>query len=247
MNESYPHLADETIEAKASELLTQYSEWAKEAVSVPVPAEVIAEQFLGYELDITNEGIFSDPDYMGGVLFNEHIIKINSALENHEGRYNFTIAHEIGHHVLHREHYIRQNENQIMCRGTGEKPMVEQQADRFAAALLMPEKNVREAFSLATADGSLPFAKPTTQALRALAAGVVAKGQFTNVSNTAMVNRLIDLRIVSGARYQTGTPQDFYRRNGSAPGLNRQTFSCMMRWLLHPLKTFKQIRNRKND
>ena len=62
MKEDYPHLADETIEAKVSELLTQYSEWANEAVSVPVPAEVIAEQFLGYELDITNEGIFSDPD-----------------------------------------------------------------------------------------------------------------------------------------------------------------------------------------
>ena len=75
-----------------------------------------------------------------------------------------------------------------MCRETGDKPLVEQQADRFAAALLMPEQNVRAAFAQ-TVDGSLPSTNPTAQAPRALAAGVVEKkGRFTNVSTTAMVN-----------------------------------------------------------
>jgi hypothetical protein len=45
---------------------------------------------------------------------------------------------------------------------------------------------------------------------------VLVIGGFSNVSNTAMVNRLVDLRLVSGAKYQTGTPQDFLRKT---PGL----------------------------
>ena len=47
---------------------------------------------------------------------------------------------------------------------------------------------------------SLPKSAPNTQALRALAGGVLVIGGFSNVSNTAMVNRLIDLRLVSGAK-----------------------------------------------
>ena len=59
------------------------------------------------------------------------------------------------------------------------------------------------------------------QTLVALTAGVVEKGGFTNVSNTAMVNRLIDFTLVSGAHYQTGTSQDFLRRGGLSLGLIR--------------------------
>ena len=78
----------------------------------------------------------------------------------------------------------------------------------------MPESFVRAAFAQLD-KGSLPKSAPNTQALRALAGSVLVIGGFSNVSNTAMVNRLIDLRLVSGAKYQTGTPQDFLRKTPS--------------------------------
>lgn len=58
-------------------------------------------------------------------------------------RDNFTIAHEVGHYVLH--YYPQKNELELPLwftrYGTGP---VEWQANRFAAALLMPERNFRE-------------------------------------------------------------------------------------------------------
>ena len=213
----YPELTDDFIESSARALLDEFLMWSDNHDPVPVRAEVIAEQFLNYTIDITDQGIFSDPECLGGIIFDEKLIKINASVESHEGRYNFTIAHEIGHHVLHKQIYfdLRSDEtNRIICREAGDKPLVEQQADRFAAALLMPKGAVNAAFALVD-EGSLPTSTPTTKALRALANKVVVIGGFSNVSNTAMVNRLVDLRLVSGAKYQTGTPQDFLRKYSS--------------------------------
>ena len=36
--------------------------WCDSDALVPVRTEVIAEQFLEYTIEITNEGIFSDPE-----------------------------------------------------------------------------------------------------------------------------------------------------------------------------------------
>ena len=47
-----------------------------------------------------------------------------------------------------------------------------------------------------------------------MAAKVIERGGFSNVSNTAMANRLITLGYASAAVYQTGTPQDFRRGSG---------------------------------
>ena len=242
--DDFPEISAEAIEQKAADLLEQYSQWSGRPVSAPVPVEVIAEGMLGYDLDISSDWDMHGLEWLGGIVFDENVIRISSQVEAHEGRYNFTIAHEIGHHVLHKQHYMDSHGATTMCREMGEKPLVEQQADRFAAALLMPEQNVRAAFAQ-TVDGSPPATNPTTQALRALAAGVVEKGGFTNVSNTAMVNRLIDLRLVSGAHYQTGTSQDFLRRGGLSLGLIRYYLRGMLNRLLHPLRAINQNRNKR--
>ena len=129
---------------------------------------------LGYDLDISDDWNVYGQAWLGGIVFDENVIRISSRVETHEGRYNFTIAHEIGHHVLHKQHYIMVVERAYCVVKLAIKSLVEQQADRFAAALLMPEQNVRAAFAQ-TVDGSLPATNPTTQALRALAAGVVER------------------------------------------------------------------------
>ena len=42
-------------------------------------------------------------------VFDENVIRANASVESHEGRYNFTIG-EIGHHVLHRDHYLAERD-----------------------------------------------------------------------------------------------------------------------------------------
>jgi Zn-dependent peptidase ImmA (M78 family) len=243
--QSAPSLTDTQIEASAEKLLSDFDAWAQE-ITRPVPVEVIAEHFLGYELVVSDEGVFADRDCLGGIVFEDELITINSSIENDLGRYSFTVAHEIGHHVLHKEFYfnhLQKDEAKIICREVSNKPMIERQADRFAAALLMPSKTVAAALS-SISKGSRPFEKPTTGELRALAAKVVEISGVTNVSNTAMVNRLIDLGLVSGVLYQTGTPQDFYRGTRDI-GFNRRTIKWVLSSLRHPFRSLKKLRKSK--
>jgi Zn-dependent peptidase ImmA (M78 family) len=208
----FPELSDKAIEGKAADLLSEYYDASGRDEQFPVPVEVIAEQHLGYDIDILDDGLFSDPDYLGGIIFDQNVIQVNAVVETHEGRYNFTLAHEIGHHVLHRDIYLAARDGEpcdIMCRETGEKPLVEAQADRFAAALLMP------AHAVARTIKENPFRRVSSvRGLRAMAAKVIQRGGFGNVSNTAMVNRLITLGYVNTAVYQTGTAHDFSRGSG---------------------------------
>ena len=207
----FPHLSNEHIEAAASRLLADFSESAGGSMGTPIPVEAIAEHFLGYEIEISDEGLFADPDYLGGIIFANNVIQVNASVESNEGRYNFTIAHEIGHHVLHREAYLEasaENARNILCRDTNDKPLIEKQADRFAAALLMPQQAVSDAVSAVPRPSKLK----TPRAVRGYAATVARAGSMGNVSNTAMVNRLIDLGYLSEASYQRGTSHDFSRK-----------------------------------
>ena len=68
----------------------------------------------------------------------EETIYINKEIG--AGRKNFTIAHELGHHVMHREYAASENYT-VMPRNNhyeGEKPSEEKEADAFAAELLVP-------------------------------------------------------------------------------------------------------------
>ena len=223
----FPHLSNEHIEAAASRLLADFSESAGGSMGTPIPVESIAEHFLGYEIEISDEGLFADPDYLGGIIFANNVIQVNASVECNEGRYNFTIAHEIGHHVLHREAYLEasaENARNILCRDTNDKPLIEQQADRFAAALLMPQQAVSDAVCAVPRPGKLS----TPRAVRGYAASVARAGSMGNVSNTAMVNRLIDLGYLSEASYQRGTSHDFSRR--ARPTLTRALWRLLTRY-----------------
>ena len=206
----FPEIALQDIEAKAQTLIEQYEDKMGVRVRAPVPVESIAEHLLGYRIDITDEGLFEDPRYLGGIVFDDNVIRVNASVESHEGRYNFTIAHEIGHHILHRDHYLAAREAEtpsIMCREVSAKPLVERQADQFASALLMPAEEVRKAIHKLNE----PTGETSVRALRALAGKVCTAGGFSNVSNTAMCNRLITLGYARGVDFQTGTGLDLMR------------------------------------
>ena len=134
-------------------------------------------------------------------------------MEDHDGRYCFTIAHEIGHHVLHRDAYLQNRgdgEREILCRDARNKPQIEVEADRFAAALLMPSEAVQKVIGNVKSKRRVA----TIGQARGLASNVIKEGKFDNVSNTAMVNRLIDLGIISNS---IGYPDSVYSEYAERP------------------------------
>ena len=198
---NWPALSSEQIESTAE----QFRNEALDALGIdrstlPVPVERIAEFHLGYELDFTDQ----EADIIGGIDFRANVILINPRIENHEGRYNFTIAHEIGHHCLHRALSIKHHDELgILCRSKA-RPAEEVQADRFAEALLMPPKPIQ-----AAAKRSKWRYATTTKSRNALAADVIKILQLNGVSVSAMAVRLNHLRI---APRQLTKTQLFTRR-----------------------------------
>jgi Zn-dependent peptidase ImmA (M78 family) len=203
---NFPELSEQKIEMRVDKLLNNYAKDSGWDYGMPVPIERIAEKYLGYDIEITNEGLFKDPEFLGGIHFDEKLIQVNGSIEDHEGRYSFTVAHELGHHCLHKEEFKKQTSgDEIMCRNTGDKPIVELQADRFAAYLLMPSKAVLKAFNLAFGSDSKPFEMNFKRKHKfgAISERVINAGGFDNVSLTAMTNRLIGMGLITGASYQS--------------------------------------------
>ena len=132
-------LSHRAIELQARRLLN-----AAGIEEPPVPVERVA-RYLGIKVDKSDLG-----RDCSGVLIRQGkraVIGVNRA--DHRNRRRFTIAHEIGHYVLHeRETYVdtgyRVNFRDLDS-GSGTKAE-EIEANRFAAALLMPESMVRRAF-----------------------------------------------------------------------------------------------------
>ena len=184
---NWPILTSEQIESAAERFRSEALDALGLAQStLPVPIEKIAEFHLGYELDFTDQ----DADIIGGIDFQSRVILINPSIEDHEGRYNFTIAHEIGHHCLHRELYIQHHDALgILCRSNA-RPIEEIQADRFAEALLMPSEQIR-----AAAKHSKWRYAVSPKARRALAADIRNKLALSSVSLSAIESRLDHLFI----------------------------------------------------
>ena len=209
-----PKLSDTDIEQAANSLLDDYQNNSQWTLKCPIPVERIAEKHLGYRIEITDDDIYKDAEILGGIIFADKVIQINGSIEDHDGRYSFTIAHELGHHCLHKELFqklgIEPDAHAKMCRETGEKPLSEQQADTFAAYLLMPSKLVKKAYIRAFGDTNEVFdmGYKKRHMLGSIASRVIESGGFDNVSLTAMTNRLIGMSLITGASYQKSVMPD---------------------------------------
>ena len=209
-----PELLEEDIEQAANDLLSDYQNKFSWVPQCPIPVERIAEKHLGYRIEITDDDIYKDAEILGGIVFDDKIIQINGSIENHDGRYSFTIAHELGHHCLHKELFQKlsmdSDEHTKMCRETGEKPLTEQQADTFASYLLMPTKFVNKGYIKAFGDTNEVFdiGYKKRHMLGSIASRVIESGGFDNVSLTAMTNRLIGMGLITGVSYQKSVMPD---------------------------------------
>ena len=101
---------------------------------------------------IVYQASFKDENISGGITFNADG-KGGKIYVNHNDspfRQRFTIAHEIGHAVLHSENYKKNGIlEQIDMFRTGKEAgnELELEANEFAATLLMPENLVRKYWS----------------------------------------------------------------------------------------------------
>ena len=195
-------LTTEQIERASQALLASFAEANPALPLFPTPVEDIAEFFLQYELVFTDEGLYADPNFLGGICFEGDVIYLNASLERNEGRLAFTVAHEIGHHCLHKQAYLEYLKGQtpeILCREASDKPLIERQADQFAACLLLPKNEMIERWHK-------PNIKNVYDAYNEATSFMRLHG-ISNVSISALINRLIDLSLIPDVGYQTGPPK----------------------------------------
>lgn len=161
----------EKIESAAEQLLAQLG-----VREIPVPIEEIARSL---QMRVSRA---PSRDFSGLLIRKDGraLIGINS--REAPVRQRFTIAHEIGHFVLHpqKDAFVDYRRE----RGEGEtRPPRERHADMFAAALLMPRKQLLKDFRRLAKDGY------TDQITAALAK------QYA-VSEDAMRFRLLNLNSI---------------------------------------------------
>jgi len=195
----FVQLSHDDIEKEAKHFLATYFADRDTPHVLPIPIESIAEHYLGYDIEISDEGIFANPLILGGIIFDEKKIMINAATEAHEGRYSFTLAHEVAHHVLHKSIFETAYNAQMVCREDANKPIEERQADHFAGALLMPEDSVRQLYK----DLKIPNRNYSGKSMKAVARRIMTAGGFSNVSNQAMIVRLRQLGLTKETTVQS--------------------------------------------
>src|SRR3989344_1864923 len=126
----------ELIEAKAEDVLK--SAYQTEVFDVPVNLEKIA---LSNGLKVEN-ALFTNEETIGLYDRKEKMIFVRNDMLF--SRKAFTIAHELGHHILHedkkKEVFLRLNSLNIDIQEEKE----EAEANWFAASLLMPKKIITE-------------------------------------------------------------------------------------------------------
>ena len=157
-------IPEQHIENAAHRLIIEFGEQFGSVTAPPVPVEWMLESYLGWNLEF-NDLIAKRnlPDALGAIFPVSRRVVIDSSLDstehpNMEGRYNFTVAHEIGHIRLHLhllgggDIFQDAQKEAILCRDSNKskKPPIEWQADRFASYLLMPTNLVLEAWQEAT-------------------------------------------------------------------------------------------------
>jgi hypothetical protein len=157
-----PYMRDSAIEAEAEVLLAEYGLSHGRVLEPPIPVEKILEIHLQLSFDLMDlQKELGLPNVLGALWVDTARIGVDRSLDPvlrpaKEGRYNFTLGHEIGHWRLHRKYFLADRDQAQMgdrraagpsyiCRD-GAKDRVEMQANSFSAYLLMPTVMLRAAW-----------------------------------------------------------------------------------------------------
>lgn len=222
-----PWISKRKISDKAMSLIEDFQAKAGYRITPPIPVDEIVGRSLGLTvryMDLSK--VFGRRIVLGATYAESRPVLINERLFEHssEGRLVFTCAHEAGHWVLHWPYVERQNgkgsrSEAMVCTTDNAKEPIEWQADYFASCLLMPEREMKEAFqrvccpaplvirharALTKPGSSCP--EPFLEQWPYIAAAMCEAGGFSNVSRQAMIIRLQDLGPVVN---QTGLKMDW--------------------------------------
>lgn len=135
---------------------------------LPIPVDQWIEHPLGFGFGVTDLSHLG-PDVLGAAYVEDREIVIDPKVLTHEGRFRFTCAHELGHMILHRNvRSVFQESADLTAFESVDR--YERQADRFAAAFLMPipllEREllqVADENGLNRADAVITLMKPTLE------------------------------------------------------------------------------------
>lgn len=150
--------------------------------SVPVDVFICAQK-----LNVGVESMEAEDAVSGVFISNNGVNKIGYNSQHHENRQRFTVAHELGHFVLHCEEAALFVDKEVkMYRDSypTKEEKKEKEANAFAAALLMPKTLVLEKIE------ELGVSEPDKM--------VTLLASTFKVSQIAMTYRLKDLGIEYG-------------------------------------------------
>jgi Zn-dependent peptidase ImmA (M78 family) len=162
INPYVPYLKGAALEAYADDLLQHYGQAFEAVVDPPVPIEEIAELLLGLDFDWGPIVEQAGEPILGCLHPERKSILLNETRRGHFDQYpgslEFTIAHEIGHYVLHlvephgsqQELPLGDDIDTSLYHRQGRNAATERrefQANKFAACLLMPRHLLRAAIS----------------------------------------------------------------------------------------------------
>jgi len=158
------YLPEQQIERDALGLLEAYFHELGQQIQIPIPADEILETHLGLSLDFDDlQTVLGVPDVLGALWADKREVFIDQSLEpdehpEKEGRYNFSVGHEVGHWRLHRQYLLNADgqvamftndepKPTVICRSSQKKAPIEWQADYFSSCFLMPRQHVLDAWS----------------------------------------------------------------------------------------------------
>jgi hypothetical protein len=211
-----PWLPKSDIDALAATVIDSCRRTFGRRIRPPIPVEAMIEQHFDLQLGYVDfKETYGMDGILGAMLVNRRtILASDRLLESRcEGRLNFTLAHEIGHWILHRHlvgaaHRFEAESGAIFCRAADGKKPVEWQADYFAACLLMPEDWMRAAYEAAfgktplvlnrvdsSCSGPL-YREPCVRNWPYIASVVQQAGRLSNVSKHSIIIRLQELGMV---------------------------------------------------
>ena len=165
------------IRALAEEYATKYN---PDNVS-PFPYENILKQHPDLKIYFT---VLEDDNVSGVILFKDSEFSILINTSKPVTRQNFSLGHELGHYFLHQDTLRKEqgivdgDENQgVLYRLDGSGTDQEEEANNFAASLIMPADLVRRAWEVTT--------------------NIEECARIFSVSVVAMSVRLLDLGLIS--------------------------------------------------
>jgi len=169
---------------------------------MPIPIDEWIETALDIRFGVGDLSHLGD-DVLGAAFVRDREILVSDRVLSNNGRFRFTCAHELGHVLLHQKHAAVFHETHELP--YLEATQLERQADRFAAAVLMPLRLMERAVIAICRDEALDIEHCLTEMMmptvesewlwRAIFLPRLTR-QF-GVSKTAAVIRCGDMRLIS--------------------------------------------------